>query len=290
MGLTFQQENNQLLQEILKSVTNQWKMGGKENRFLELYITGDCNQKCDYCYLVRYGDQIYPKEIRKPKQILTNLRLLLDYFLENDLIPYRIDLFSGEILGTQLGDSVFDILLEYIKKGFHVHTIVIPSNMSFCLTEKTMLKIDDYIEKFNTLNCQIAISCSMDGLIVDKFMRPFSNNNDNLKTAEYYNRIISFCARHRFGYHPMISADSLKYQKENYKIWLQIMHLTFPDEEEFKSKLGYVMQLMVRNDDWTEEHIKEYLDWLNFIIETDKKEFLIIVIRNSLMLYILLRL
>lgn len=273
MGLTFQEENNALLQEILNSITKEWKGPNKANKFLELYVTGDCNQKCEYCYLVKYGDQIYPKEFREPEQILSNLRLLLDYLLKKNLIPYRIDLFSGEILGTKLGDSVFDILLEYLDKGFNVQTICIPSNMSFCLTEKTVKKIDDYIDKFANLNCNVTISCSMDGLIVDKINRPFIKNTDKLKTTEYYKRIIGFCAKHGYGYHPMISASSLKYQKENYKAWLQILHLTFPDEEEFKSKFGHVMQLMVRNNDWTDEYIKQYIDWLNFLIETDKKEY-----------------
>lgn len=272
MGLTFQEENNELLKYILNGVIEDWKKPGTD-RFLELYITADCNQRCDYCYLVKYGDELYPKELRKPDQIIKNLRLLLDYLLEIDGVPNRIDLFSGEILGTKLGDMVLDTLLEYIQKGFHVKSICIPSNMSFCLTQSTMEKIDNYIDRFEQLKCRIGISCSMDGLIVDKINRPFANNTNKLKTEEYYKRIVGFCTRHKFGYHPMISANSLKYQKENYKIWLQILHLTFPDEEEFKSNFGHVMQLMVRNNDWTEEYIKQYLDWLNFLIETDKKEY-----------------
>lgn len=273
MGLTFQEENNEILQEILNSLTAQWSGADKKNKFLELYVTGDCNQKCDYCYLVKYGDQIYPKDIRKPEQILKNLRILLDYLLDKKLIPFRIDLFSGEILGTKLGNSIFDILLEYLEKGFLFKQLSIPSNMSFCLNEKSIEIVDDYIEKFGNFDCHVSISCSMDGLIVDKINRPFNKNTDKLKTADYYKRIIGFCTRHGYGYHPMIAANSLKYQKENYKIWLKILHLTFPDEEEFKSKFGHVMQLMVRNNDWTDEYIKEYLDWLNFMIETDKKEY-----------------
>lgn len=271
MELTFQEENNELLKEIFLSITKNWNK--INNIFLELYITGDCNQKCDYCYLVKYGNQIYPKEFRKPEQILHNLRLLLDYLLKNNLIPYQIDLFSGEILGTQLGNNIFDILLEYINKGFNIKCLGIPSNMSFCLNEEKIKIIDDYIDKFDKLECRVNISCSMDGLLVDKNFRPFVNNNNNLKTIDYYKRIIAFQSRHGFGYHPMISAASLDYQKENYKIWLKILHLTYSDDYEFKQHFGKVMQLMVRNDDWTDSNIKKYLDWLNFLIDTDKKEY-----------------
>ena len=273
MGLTFQEENNELLQDILTSLMKEWQGKNQKDRFLELYITADCNQKCDYCYLVKYGDQLYPKELRDPKQIIHNLRLLLNYLLKNNAIPWRIDLFSGEILGTKLGNQIFDVLLEYIKKGFSIKQILIPSNMSFCLTEKTMNMVDDYIDAFFDLECTVVISCSMDGLIVDKMNRPFIKNTEQLKNAEYYKRIIGFCTRHEYGYHPMISANSLAYQKENYKTWLDILHHVFPDEEEFKINFGHVMQLVVRNNDWTDEYIKQYIDWLNFLIETDKKEY-----------------
>ena len=273
MGLTFQEENNEILEDIITSLMKEWEGKSKKDRFLELYITADCNQRCDYCYLVKYGDQLYPKELRDSKQIIHNLRLLLDYLLKNNNIPWRIDLFSGEILGTKLGNQVFDVLLEYIQKGFSIKQILIPSNMSFCLTEKTMYVVDDYIDRFYDLYCAVIISCSMDGLIVDKINRPFIKNTEVLKNSDYYKRIIGFCTRHEYGYHPMIAANSLEYQKENYKIWLDILHHTFPDEDEFKRTFGHVMQLVVRNNDWTDDYIKQYIDWLNFLIDTDKKEY-----------------
>lgn len=273
MDLTFQEENNALLTEIVKSIMDQWTGKNASDRLLELYITGDCNQKCEYCYLVKYGDQIYPKGLRNFEQILKNLKLLLNYLLENNLIPFRIDLFSGEILGTKLGNSVLDILLDYIKRGFSVKNICIPTNMSFCLTNEGTKVMDNYIQQFRKEDCAITLSCSMDGLIVDKMMRPFNDNTSKLKTKEYYNRVISFCSKYSFGYHPMISAASLDYQKENYKTWLKILHLMYPTEEEFKANFGKVMQLVVRNNDWTDENIEKYLSWLNFLIDTDKKEY-----------------
>ena len=275
MGLTFQQENNELLKTIIYSKLTQLKTTAPETvDTIELYVTGDCNQKCEYCYLVKHGDQLYPQNLREKDLIIKNLKIFLDFLIEKDLVPQRLDLFSGEILGTPLGNEILDTLFNYvITKGLNVKIICIPSNMSFCLKQESVDRINKYIEDFKEYGVHISISCSMDGLIVDKYERPFHNNTDKLKTKEYYNRIISFCSYHNFGFHPMISANSLKYQKENYKVWLQILHLLYPDEELFKSKLGKVMQLEVRNDEWTEEHIKEYIDWLNFLIDTDKKEY-----------------
>ena len=275
MGLTFQQENNELLKTIIYSKLAQLKTTAPDTAdTVELYVTGDCNQKCEYCYLVKYGDQLYPKELRKKDIIIKNLKIFLDFLIEKDLVPQRIDLFSGEILGTQLGNEILDTLLDYvITKGLNIKAICIPSNMSFCLKQESINRINKYIEDFLQYNVHVSISCSMDGLIVDKYERPFNDNTDKLKTKDYYNRILSFCSSHDFGFHPMISANSLKYQKENYKVWIQILHLLYPDEKIFKIKLGKVMQLEVRNDEWTEEHIKEYIDWLNFLIDTDKKEY-----------------
>lgn len=73
---------------------------------LEFFITPQCNQHCDYCYLVKNGNKLYPKEIRDNKTILNNLKAYLDYLIEVKHITTipRIDLFSGEIWGWPLGN------------------------------------------------------------------------------------------------------------------------------------------------------------------------------------------
>ena len=192
MGLTFQQENNELLKTIIYSKLALLKNTAPDTAdMVELYITGDCNQKCEYCYLVRHGDQLYPHNLRKKDTIIKNLKIFLDFLIEKDLVPRRIDLFSGELLGTPLGNEVLDVLLDYVvTKGLNIKTICIPSNMSFCLKQETMERINEYIKHFKQYNVHISISCSMDGLIVDKYERPFYNNTDKLKTKEYGQRQI----------------------------------------------------------------------------------------------------
>ena len=51
---------------------------------IELIVRPECNQKCEYCYIARYGDTLYPKEERVSNDvILHNLDLLLTYVFED---------------------------------------------------------------------------------------------------------------------------------------------------------------------------------------------------------------
>jgi len=102
----------------------------KNDTQLELFITADCNQNCEYCYLKRY-DKLYPKEFRNSQIILKNLQILYDYILENQFQIPVIDFFSGEIWHSQFGHDILDITLEYIKKGMSIGYIMITSNCFF---------------------------------------------------------------------------------------------------------------------------------------------------------------
>ena len=116
MKLSFQQENDILLNYILNtSLLNKIKNKSHEEQkkldyAIELNITPICNQKCNYCYLVKYGNELYPPEIRGEENILNNLKIFLDYLLTNNIHPFRFDLFSGEIWGMEFGNKIFDIL------------------------------------------------------------------------------------------------------------------------------------------------------------------------------------
>ena len=159
MKLSFQQENDILLNYILetsliKKIKENNALNFKENQeltnvndyYIELNITPVCNQKCNYCYLVKYGNELYPPEIRGEENILNNLKIYLDYLIESKINPYRFDLFSGEIWGMEFSNKIFDILLEYIdNKNLKTKFIMIPSNMSFLINENATKIIQNYI-------------------------------------------------------------------------------------------------------------------------------------------------
>ena len=80
--LQYQKEQNEILEDIVfNSIYPQMKEKPDGNRLgLEFFITSSCNKKCTYCYLHKNEDKLYPKEIRDPEIIISNLKILLDHF------------------------------------------------------------------------------------------------------------------------------------------------------------------------------------------------------------------
>lgn len=278
---TFDQENSILLENMLDSFYYQWsaddrseskRFKAKNDLFLELYITGSCNQRCEYCYLQKHQKDLYPPEIDKPELILNNLKIYFNYLKEKKLTKiHRIDLFSGEIWGWPLGNKVFDILLDYIEnQNFKVDEILIPSNCSFVIDSKLIELVQYYIDRFKSNNCRLIYSVSFDGEILDSINRPLKinvqKNND-----KYYQAIYAFAKKNTFGFHPMIAPEGIEQQIENYAIWIKRIKEYYPDN--FEDQVGIVMMLEVRSDKWTKEKIISYLKWLNYIIDTDLAEY-----------------
>ena len=97
----FQQENNELLKFILtERFFKPWKNGKiliQENEDtlkeidaglysssgLELYLTSSCNQKCEYCYLAKYENKLYPQHLNNENNIINNLKIILEWIIEN---------------------------------------------------------------------------------------------------------------------------------------------------------------------------------------------------------------
>lgn len=265
----FQLEQDKLLETILNyRFFYPWKgyerkqgdMALQNDSNLEIYITAACNQNCSYCYLKKYPD-LYPQEISSPDQILNNLIMLYDYIMINNFRIPIMDMFSGEIWHTKLGEDILGLTLEYIRKGMQIGIIEIASNCYFVNDDETMQKMQQFINKFNELGHPLLISISVDGAFIDNQIRPRENNT--LYTDEFYDRLFSFAKINGFLFHPMISADNVKYWKENYKWW--------------KEKINYynlgvplhraLMLLEVRNDNWTKEAIDEYCELLRFFMD-----------------------
>ena len=76
---------------------------------LELIIRPECNQKCEYCYITRYGADLYPfAERLSNEEILHNIDLVLDYvFNTRNLYIDRWEIFAGDLFY----DGIFFILV-----------------------------------------------------------------------------------------------------------------------------------------------------------------------------------
>lgn len=279
----FQKEQNALLKNIISPIYGYWQEygtacynNGDTSKFsrglsLELYITPECNQNCEYCYLVKNKDEIYPKEIRDPDTIINNLKILLKYYQSQGFALPRIDLFSGEIWGYGLGNRILNTLLEAINHGLRIDEIVIPSNMSFLANEKTAQTIQDYIDIFAIENTRIIFSASVDGKMIEEKTRPYVGGEKITlakKNDDFYDRLFKFLKLNHYCIHPMVSAASVDNWIENYDWWWEQYH-----KYEIEAPWYYFsMFLEVRNNDWTDEKIIQYLKVVNHMMEKDMKE------------------
>ena len=258
----FQKENDFLLYTILNERffkpwldpdCNLWRTAG-----IELYITNQCNQHCEYCYLYN-NEKIYPSFGNNHLNIIHNLQLFLDWLLEKQYSIPNIDLFSGEIWHTQLGRDCLKTLLKYILKGLNINRINIPTNGTFILKDETLQPILEYRQLFLNAGTILTFSLSIDGAIIDDINRP--HNDNTTVDDDYYEKIFSFCKITESDFHPMVAACSIEHWKENFIWWKnQIKKYNFSENTHSK-----VMMLEVRNNDWTDSKIQSYCDFISFL-------------------------
>lgn len=264
----WEQENN----TVIKKIFDNFLIHSGENKFkdseldysVEFIITPACNQKCEYCYLVKHGDKLYPKEIRDENLILNNLNTVLQYFLENNISPINIDIFSGEIWSTTFGFSILKTLLDYVSKTpFPPHSICIPSNCSFILNDKAVQTLEKYFEAFEFYGTRLFFSISIDGPYLEEHNRSFNDSKkNNLKNDNFYDKLFQWGKKWDFGFHPMVNAFSIEKWPQQYDWWINKL------KEYDLDYWSYIMFLEVRDDEWSDEKIKSYLKFLKHCLNT----------------------
>ena len=265
--MSYATENTGLLKTILDaSFFKPWRNKEKYRNIIErrdlaieLYVTSACNQKCEYCYLVRHGEELYPKELRDHKTILKNLDLLINYLIENKYDFHRFDIFSGEILHTSFGTEILDHICEGKKRGLMVDEIHIPTNCSFILDDVAVKRLQESIDRLKDVGVVVMLSGSLDGLVIEEDSRPFVDGKKaGVRDQEFYDKAFEFVLKNNGGFHPMISAHSVERWKDNFRWWEQQC-------DKFNIDLpSSVMTLEVRNDEWSADKIKSYCDFLMF--------------------------
>ena len=241
---------------------------------IELIVRPECNQNCKYCYIAQHGKELYPIEERVDNQtILKNLRSLLDYiYIKYDLFIGDFELFAGDMFYDGLYFDILDVFYEFLEKE-HIkwpklydinskHPMVIgaPVNMSFILNDKAVKRFDEYYWKFRDIGVEIWLSASTDGpyAVNTREQRPLPEN--------YFKKVFDFCKKYHFFFHPMVSALNVKNWIQNYDWWKrEIAHYNFVED------LGpgaYIpMMLEVRNNDWNDESIDAFIDFVNHMYE-----------------------
>ncbi len=235
---------------------------------LELIIRPECNQKCEYCYITQHGDELFPKRLNK-EETLHNIDLILDYVYNTQKSYFNeIQLFAGDLFYDNIFFDIMDIFKKYLKKIkksdpriFDIQTlIVIPSNLSFVYYQpekaKKFLEYQKYFR--DTFNTRLMFSWSTDGIYAAKNVREKKELSE-----DYFNTIMKFVILTDSGIHPMISAEGIDFQFDNY-VWFIKKIKEFSGE---KIREFQPMFLEVRNNNWTQEKIDKYLNFLSKALE-----------------------
>lgn len=276
--MTFQEENNQLLKSIIHPFYFFWRLNKEEQEkfnsriqghlTFEIFVTPRCNQACSYCYLVKHGNELYPFDLLEEDKLVKNLDILLDYCLTQGFRFPKFDIFSGEILGTSLGNRILAVILKYLRMGLQIDMIVIPSNCSFILNPKATQYIQKFIDEAKSMNCIVNISASVDGKYLEEKTRNFVAGHDiteKLKTEQFYDKLFEFLRKNNLGVHPMVAAKTVKYWPENYDWWVNVLKKTLNREKISDAS----MYLEVRDNNWSDENIEDYIKFLNHMVEVD---------------------
>lgn len=238
---------------------------------IEFIIRPECNQKCEYCYVQKHGDGLYPKNSRASKETtLKNLDALLEYFTSKKIIFRRVDLFAGDLFYDNLFFDCCEILYKHYSKLYelvtrdfekNLYSIILPCNCAFVHDDEKVKKFDEWRKKFDDIKIDLSISWSSDGIYSSE-LREGKKLNE-----EYFDKIFAFIKKHKFGAHPMISPNNIQYAIQNYDWWRK-KYEEFEIVDRTDKKCWHFMPMMleVRDDGWTEEKINLYLQFLQHLI------------------------
>ena len=267
------------------------------NSIVELIVRPECNQKCEYCYITKYGDELYPKELRVDKKtIINNIKILLDYFYNNKCFVKSWELFAGDLFYDDLFFDLIDLFYDYYLKiqnnyndiyrnlldreetndesyvrNLSENIISVPCNFSFCHDDKKIQKFKEVFHKMLEVNTYISLSYSTDGIYAIDHREKRSN-----VTQEFYKKVFSLCNECGYGCHPMISYENIDSAIDNYEWWKKMY-------KEYLYNLPDFMPCMleVRNEGWTPEAIDKYLKFLDYLINDRIK-----IYNNDLKLFV----
>lgn len=256
--------------EILKNYLNKHFLAKDSNiqKPIHLIVRPDCNQKCEYCYLYQHGKELYPLDQRKDKQgLLKNLKILLNYFKEQDIFENFWELFAGDMFYDNIWFDIMDLFYDYFSYMKNKQTIpvnkenaiIIPCNMSFCEDLEKIKKVKEYVHKFrDDLDMSISFSGSIDG----KYATDVREKKE--VSDEFYDRLFTLMKEEKWEFHPMISYEGIKNSLKNYKWWREQYEKYFMSEH---FALFAPPFLEVRNDGWTDEHLNYLIKLLDYAVE-----------------------
>ena len=223
---------------------------------IELIVSGNCNQKCEYCYLYKHQQELYPSEIDKKELILNNLVKFFNWLEQYPDWKIPLHIFSGEFFNLPYWEQVLQIIHKYVTTHNNVTDILIPSNCSFCIDKAKIELVQRYLDNFQNTHCRLAISCSIDGQILDNVSRKSKDEKD--KTNQFYLNLGEFAKKNEFYFHPMLSDKNVFYWKENFDWWIDYL-----DKYNRPDEALYILE--VRDGSWNKESRKALYDFIQYV-------------------------
>lgn len=264
----YEQENQMLADDFLQTYffnSFHKSVKGPSKKDLELIISPKCNLGCRYCYIHKHRKDIFDENIFNEEITLKNLKLVLSWMEKHEFNP-NLDLFSGELFAQEIGFKILEIIYEHearIAPDLRCQAITIPTNFTFLNSDELTTRIKDLQAKFLELDIFLFLSASFDGLHMEQ-NRPYTKNLDfklNIDRDEaYYDKVFEFCSEQHCGLHPMIYSKNIEHWKDNF-LWFQEMM------EKHDIAWEYLYLLNVRNEEWDDESISQYMKFIEFLYD-----------------------
>ena len=233
------------------------KEGRGENRTIELYITSKCTGNCSYCYLIRHGEELYPYDLLDEDKLINNLKIFIDWYKENKF-SCEINLFTGEIITTGFFFKLMEVFYEGFKEKYYPYkpwSISLAEAGDFLNSDYLTEKVQNWIDKFKEIDIDLHFSLSIDGKVLDE------KNRGRKHLDEFYQKAMNFAEKNFLAFHPMVSAYNIEDWIANYDWW---------HSSEVPKQIGdRIMMLEVRDNNWTNDKITEYLKFLNYVFDKE---------------------
>lgn len=275
-----QTDKDQYLQFLLDALFFSAWSGRRESlkschNEIELQVTPTCNLKCKYCYIQRYGNKIYPEEIRDKEEIIQNASFVLDWLVENRYRIEKMSIFSGSLFSQDVGWKVLEAIFEkyrYADPEIRPQIISIPTNFTFLIDSEMIARVEEYKERIEALGIRLHLSGSVEGKYMEQnrpFRRDLEQGNaigqhlyipehPGVRDDDYYERLFQFCIKHHYGFHPMVYSADIELWKKNF-FWFQEMF------RKYGMLHKRIFLLEVRNFEWNKEQVKDFYNFVKFL-------------------------